>query len=266
LKIAVTASGPELDSQVGQRFGMSPYLIVIDPETLIFEAIENPVADGQTGAGIQAVIFAITLKIDAVLTGYCSPTAEKYLAENKIAVYCGLSGTVSQAIKHYRQIVASGTPGDRAPLQNRDVAADEKPFITGFKKTLKQMISILPFFFGTILLIGLFSSFVSKEMLLAVFSQNEFLDMLLGNLIGSILTTNPLNSYIIAQELLEKGISLYAVTALITAWVTVGIIQLPFEIATLGRKFALVRNALFFIISMVISVLTVAVYTITKIS
>ena len=125
------------------------------------------------------------------------------------------------------------------------------------------MIGILPFLFGTIMLIGLFSAFVSKEMLLAVFSQNEILDMLLGNLIGSILTTNPLNSYIIAQELLEKGIGLYATTALITAWVTVGVIQLPFEITTLGRKFALVRNALFFIMSMIISIFTVAIYTVT---
>ena len=263
MKIAVTASNSDLDSQVGQRFGASPYLIIIDPETLIFEAIENPVTGGQAGAGIQAVILAITHKIDAVLTGYCSPNAEKYLTENGIAVYCGLKGTVSQAIERYRQMVISGIPDGLLPLQNRDAIAGEKRFIKGLQKTLKQMIGILPFLFGTILLIGLFSAFVSKEMLLAVFSQNIFLDMLLGNLIGSILTTNPLNSYIIAQELLEKGIGLYATTALITAWVTVGVIQLPFEITTLGRKFALVRNALFFIMSMIISIFTVAIYTVT---
>jgi len=42
------------------------------------------------------------------------------------------------------------------------------------------------------------------------------LDTLLGTGLGSILAGNPLNSYVTGGEMLEKGVSLFAVTAFIT--------------------------------------------------
>jgi DNA-binding response OmpR family regulator len=45
-------------------------------------------------------------------------------------------------------------------------------------------------------------------------------------------------------ELLAKGISLVAVTALLVSWVTVGSVQLPAEALMLGSRFALYRNLL----------------------
>jgi len=83
------------------------------------------------------------------------------------------------------------------------------------------------------------------------------LDTFWGACFGSILAGNPINSYVIAGELLKYGISLFAITALIVTWVTVGLVQLPAEIAALGKKFALVRNALCFILAIPIAILTV---------
>jgi len=42
MKIAVSASSPELDSSVDPRFGRCPYFLIVDPETMEFEAVENP--------------------------------------------------------------------------------------------------------------------------------------------------------------------------------------------------------------------------------
>ena len=42
MKIAVTSTGPTLDDAVEARFGRCAYFLVIDPDTLGFEAIENP--------------------------------------------------------------------------------------------------------------------------------------------------------------------------------------------------------------------------------
>jgi hypothetical protein len=70
---------------------------------------------------------------------------------------------------------------------------------------------------------------------------------------------NPINSYIIGGELLEYGVGLCAVTALIIAWVTVGLAQLPAEISALGSRFALVRNAISFVLSIAIAFATVGI-------
>lgn len=52
MKIAVTATGPSLDSQVEARFGRCAYFLIIDTETMLFEGIENPNIALGGGAGI----------------------------------------------------------------------------------------------------------------------------------------------------------------------------------------------------------------------
>jgi len=74
---------------------------------------------------------------------------------------------------------------------------------------------------------------------------------------GSISAGNPVTSYIIGGELVKENVSLIAITSFIVAWVTVGIIQLPAEAAILGQRFACTRNALGFILSILISIATV---------
>jgi len=103
----------------------------------------------------------------------------------------------------------------------------------------------------------LFNAVVSKDFVASIFSANTALDTLLGASFGSILAGNPINSYVIGGELLEYDVSLFAVTALIIAWITVGVVQLPAEIAALGRRFALVRNAVSFVVALVIAIVTV---------
>jgi len=116
---------------------------------------------------------------------------------------------------------------------------------------------MLPIFLGVVLLIGLLNTFASKNFFTALFSGKVVLDTFLGAFFGSILAGNPINSYVIGGELLQYGISLFTVTALIITWVTVGFIQLPVEIAALGRRFALLRNGICFLLSIPIAIITV---------
>jgi len=255
VKIFVSANGSTTDASLGQRFGLSPYFIIIHPQTMEFEAIPNPGGSARGAAGIQAVVLAISKKVDVVITGYCSPTAMKYLNNNGIEVITGISGTVTQAVAQYR-----------SQIQPATIRPVVKPESTGsvwkraFKRTGKQLANLLPIFVGVILLMGLFNSFVSKEYLSSIFPGNVLLDTLIGTGFGSILASNPVNSYVIGDQLLRQGVSLFAVTAIITAWVTIGLVQLPAEMAALGKKFALIRNALSFALCMAISFLTVVTY------
>ena len=62
---------------------------------------------------------------------------------------------------------------------------------------------------------------------------------------------------IIGGELLAQGVSLVAVTAFLIAWVTVGVVQLPAESILLGRRFALLRNIISFVFSVIVAIITV---------
>jgi hypothetical protein len=42
MKIAVTATGPELEAKVDPRFGRCPCFLIVETDDLSFEAIENP--------------------------------------------------------------------------------------------------------------------------------------------------------------------------------------------------------------------------------
>ena len=133
----------------------------------------------------------------------------------------------------------------------------QKQLIVAFHKALKSFISALPTITGVVLLLGLFKTFITPKMITSVFTGEPFKDTVLGSLFGSILTGNPITSYIIGGELLKDGVSLFAVTAFIVAWVTVGIFQLPAEALFLGKKFALIRNILSFVLAIVVAVATV---------
>ncbi len=258
MKIAVSADGPDLNAKVGFRFGTSKYFIIIDQDTMDFEAIANPGASTYQGSGVQAVVLVISKKIDTVLTGYCSPIAISHLTVNGIQVLSGVKGTVGEVARMYKKGKLQRQPGVESRLET-GANKIERTLIHALKNSANQFIRLLPVLTGVVLLIGLFSSFMSKELLSSVFSGNIVTDTLLGACLGSIFAGNPINSYIIGGELLEYGISLFAVTALIISWVTVGIVQLPAEMAALGRRFALVRNTVSFALALVIAILTVAV-------
>ncbi|HLN19265.1 MAG TPA: hypothetical protein VK255_03805, partial [Patescibacteria group bacterium] len=74
----------------------------------------------------------------------------------------------------------------------------------------------------------------------------------------------PIAAYVVGGELLKKGVTLLAVTAFILSWSTVYLTLLPLEIATIGRKFALLRNSLNFVTSIIIAILTIMTLNLLK--
>ena len=263
LKIAVTADGPNLDARVSHRFGTSPYMIFVDPETMTFEAKPNPGAANGPAAGIQLVVLAISKKVDAVLTGFCSPTALGYLSAHEMKVNTGVTGTVADAVEQYHIHIQQQQKGVNFKSDYSKRAAGRAAVVQALNNSANQFTALLPTLVGVVLLIGLFNAFLSTKFLTAIFKGNPLLDTFKGAVFGSVFTGNPINSYIIGGQMLEHDISLFAVTAFIVSWVTVGIVQLPAEIAALGKKFALIRNSLYFILSIAIAITTVLVLGLT---
>ncbi|MBN1380211.1 MAG: permease [Deltaproteobacteria bacterium] len=135
----------------------------------------------------------------------------------------------------------------QAPAKGRRSAAD------ALIKALKAFASMIPQLVGVMLLIGLFQTFVTSDMIASFFSGSILRDSIVGSLVGSISGGNPVTSYIIGGELIAKHVSLVAVTAFIVAWVTVGVIQLQIEASFLGNHFAVIRNTICFFLAIAVA-------------
>ena len=54
MKIGISSTGKELNSQVDPRFGRCQYFLIIDTENMEFEHISNESSMASGGAGIRA--------------------------------------------------------------------------------------------------------------------------------------------------------------------------------------------------------------------
>ena len=102
MRIAISATGPTLDSEVDPRFGRCQYFIIADPETMEFEVMDNSSAMAAGGAGISAGQIIADKGVQAVLTGNCGPNAYQVLSSAGIQVITGVSGSVKDVIKGYQ--------------------------------------------------------------------------------------------------------------------------------------------------------------------
>lgn len=142
-------------------------------------------------------------------------------------------------------------------IKNKSKKEERRNIFISVFKAFKSFGSAFPIFLGIILLVGLLRTYVSPQLISSIFRGKIFSDTLLGAVFGSVSAGNAVTSYIIGGELLKQGISLFAVTAFIVAWVTVGVIQFPAEAAILGKRFAASRNLLSFILSIGVAIGTV---------
>ncbi len=135
-------------------------------------------------------------------------------------------------------------------------SAHRPPFRKVLQKSSISFWAMVPMLVGVIGLVGLFQVLVTPKMLASLFRGNPLYDTLIGTLSGAIAAGNPVVSYLLGGEMLVQGISLYAVSAFILSWVTLGFIQLPAEVEVFGGRFTLYRNILAFVFTMLIAVIT----------
>lgn len=102
MRIAVTAQGSSLDSQVSSVFGRCPDFVFVDTDTMAFEAVPNPAAGSQGGAGVRAASFAVERGAEAVVTGNIGPNVQRVLGNAGLEVFAAESGTVRQAVEAFR--------------------------------------------------------------------------------------------------------------------------------------------------------------------
>jgi predicted DNA-binding protein (UPF0251 family)/predicted Fe-Mo cluster-binding NifX family protein len=102
-KIAVTSEGPTLDDALDPRFGRAAGFIVVDPQSLEFEYVDNGAGQAMAqGAGIQAAEAVVHAGAKALLTGYVGPKAFMALEAAGVKVAQNLENmTVRQAVERF---------------------------------------------------------------------------------------------------------------------------------------------------------------------
>ena len=104
MKIAITSKGRDLDSEIDPRFGRAAYIIVVDTDSLEFEALDNSEnVNAFKGAGIQAAQTVSDHGAEVLLTGHCGPKAFTALSAAGIRVFTGLQGSVGEALKSFQE-------------------------------------------------------------------------------------------------------------------------------------------------------------------
>lgn len=260
MKIAVASTRPDLEGAVASRLGTARHLLMIETDDMSFEALEGPPPSSGPGAGVMAVSLVVNMGARVILVGHVAAHIVDALKKQGIEVVTDVTGPVIEAVGDYMEACSEqGEPGGNGaaavdiPQRPGASSLQDTLWADALKKGLRQFYALLPRLVGVILVLGLVRGFVSQEVLFSLFPGNMVLDSLWGGVLGSVLAGNAVNSYVIAKGLLGAGVGLSAVTALMLAWVGVGIVQLPAESAALGIRFAVVRNLAGFVMAVVLS-------------
>jgi len=103
MKIAISSTGKDLESEVDARFGRCSYFLIVNIENneiKDFKAIENTAKDQMGGAGISAGEIIAKQKVDAIITINLGPRAFSVFEQFGIRIYQG-EGKLREVIQKF---------------------------------------------------------------------------------------------------------------------------------------------------------------------
>jgi len=133
---------------------------------------------------------------------------------------------------------------------------DKRKAIQGVVIALRNFIKIIPTILAVILSITLLLAFFSEKQISQIVGDKAgFIGIIIVAFLGSILQIPSLISFPLAASLLKRGASITLIAVFITTLTMVGIITLPLEIKAVGKRIALMRNGISFIIAIIIGII-----------
>lgn len=104
MRVALSSTGSDTDSNIDPRFGRARWFLIWDTETDDVSAIDNVASvEAASGAGIAAAQRVIDAGATCVLTGRCGPKATAVLGGAGIRIVDGVSGSATAAIEAFRE-------------------------------------------------------------------------------------------------------------------------------------------------------------------
>ncbi|MBU8849686.1 MAG: NifB/NifX family molybdenum-iron cluster-binding protein [Desulfobacterales bacterium] len=103
MKIGISSTGKDMNSQIDPRFGRCAYFMVIQTDDMSFDVFDNEYKSMGGGAGIQAANFIHSKDVEVVLTGNCGPNAMNVFSECKIDVVTGQAGLIKDVVGKFKK-------------------------------------------------------------------------------------------------------------------------------------------------------------------
>ena len=103
MKIAVSAAGNTMESQLDQRFGRAVSFLIVETKNMDYEAINNSAAASSGGAGISAAQLVADKGAEAVITGNVGPNAMNVLKAANIEIYKGSAASVKENVELFKK-------------------------------------------------------------------------------------------------------------------------------------------------------------------
>lgn len=102
MKVAISSTGENLDSDIDLGFGRAYGFIVFDLKTEEYKFVNNTQnLQASQGAGIQAAQTVVNHEVDALITGHCGPKAFKVLSVADVEIYFGVEGSIKEVIQKF---------------------------------------------------------------------------------------------------------------------------------------------------------------------
>jgi predicted Fe-Mo cluster-binding NifX family protein len=114
MKIAITSSGPTLDDYISTEFESSKYLLIIDFDTLEYEAMISPVmVDSSSTVGELFAQQLLQADVSIILVNHISfnvlKSFLKSLRGTGIQIIDGMSGSVRSVVQQFEEISMADT-------------------------------------------------------------------------------------------------------------------------------------------------------------
>lgn len=110
MKVAVTSTLPTIDACVGTKLRCSKYLLIVDLDTMKYEAMPNPfLAVSGPAAGKLFAQQLLEVNISKVLANNCSSDIRKSLGRTGIQIIGGMSGSVISTVKQFKEMCMADT-------------------------------------------------------------------------------------------------------------------------------------------------------------
>lgn len=118
-----------------------------------------------------------------------------------------------------------------------------------FLKLSKDVLAVLA-------LVGLLLALIPDNVIASLLgNSNRFISTISASVLGAVTIIPGVIAFPLAKALEENGAHLSALAAFITTLTMVGIATFPIEVKHFGRRFALIRNSLSFILAVSIALI-----------
>jgi len=132
---------------------------------------------------------------------------------------------------------------------------DKSKTVKSLKIAGRSLLKLAPTILSVILLIGIIYGLFSDKIALLFGNENSVNGFILIAVMGSIMHIPSLLAFPLASSFLAEGASISSVVVFITTLTMIGIVTIPLEIKTLGKKFTIYRNVFSFVIAIIIAFL-----------